>query len=142
EVSLFKPGDEVYYAGSIIRQGCDAEYHLVDERIAGPKPRGLSFEEAAAMPLTTITAWEALFDRMGVEPRKSPGQAERSVLVIGGAGGVGSIAIQIARQVAGLSVIATASRPESEAWCRELGAGEVIDHRQPLPEELRRIGAG
>jgi zinc-binding alcohol dehydrogenase family protein len=142
EVSLFQPGDEVYYAGSITRPGCDAEYHLVDERIAAHKPQRLSFAEAAAMPLTTITAWEALFDRMGVSPWKDPGQAGRSLLVIGGAGGVGSIAIQIARQVAGLSVVATASRPETAAWCRELGADEVIDHREPLPEGLRKAGAG
>jgi zinc-binding alcohol dehydrogenase family protein len=142
EVSLFKTGDEVYYSGSLNRQGCDAEYHLVDERIAGRKPRSLSFEEAAAMPLTTITAWEALFDRLGARPHKFPEQSGQSLLVIGGAGGVGSIAIQIAKQVAGLCVIATASREESEAWCRELGADEVIDHRQPLPRELSRIGAG
>jgi NADPH:quinone reductase len=139
EVSLFKAGDEVYYAGSIVRQGCDAEVHLVDERIAGRKPRRLSFEEAAAMPLTTITAWEALFDRLGV-PRAA--SSDRSVLIIGGAGGVGSIAIQIAKQVAGLRVIATASREETSAWCRELGADEVIDHRLPFLQELRRIGHG
>jgi NADPH2:quinone reductase len=137
EVTSFKVGDEVYYAGSIIRPGCDAELHLVDERIVGRKPKSLSFAEAAAMPLTTITAWEALFDRMDV-PRE--GNSGRSVLILGGAGGVGSIAIQIARQVAGLRVIATASRPETVAWCRELGADEVIDHRQPLKEELGRTG--
>jgi NADPH2:quinone reductase len=139
EVSLFKPGDEVYYAGSIVRQGCDAEAHLVDERIAGRKPRRLSFEQAAAMPLTTITAWEALFDRMSV-PRAA--SSDRSVLIIGGAGGVGSIAIQIAKRVAALRVIATASRKETSEWCRELGADEVIDHRLPLLQELRRIGHG
>lgn len=133
--SLFSPGDEVYYAGSIARQGCDSEYHLVDERIVGRKPRNLTFEEAAAMPLTTLTAWEALFDRMEVEQ-------QATLLVIAGAGGVGSIAIQIAKRVAGLRVIATASRPETEAWCRELGADEVIDHRAPLKDEMRRIGAG
>src|SRR5436305_1442859 len=99
-VSLFSPGDEVYYAGSIVRPGCDSEYHLVDERIVGRKPRNLSFEESAAMPLTTLTAWEVLFDRMAV-PRAGEGPAA-SVLIIGGAGGVGSVAIQIARQVAGL----------------------------------------
>ncbi len=142
EASLFKPGDEVYYSGNLNRPGCDAELHLVDERIAGHKPRGLSFAEAAAMPLTTITAWEALFDRMGARPHELAAQSEKSILIIGGAGGVGSVAIQIAKQVAGLCVIATASREESEAWCRELGADEVIDHREPLPRELRRIGAG
>jgi len=140
EVSLLKPGDAVYYSGNLNRQGCDAEYHLVDERIVGHKPRSLSFEEAAAMPLTTITVWEALFDRMGVRPFAE--QAEQSLLIIGGAGGVGSIGIQIAKQVAGLCVIATASREESEEWCRELGADEVIDHREPLSRELSRIGAG
>jgi NADPH2:quinone reductase len=140
EVSLFKPGDEVYYAGDITRPGCDAEYHLVDERIVGRKPRNLSFEEAAAMPLTTLTAMEALFDRMGVP--QSSGDSGRSLLVIAGAGGVGSIAIQIARKLAGLRVIATASRPETESWCRELGADEVIDHRKPFKEELKRVGAG
>jgi zinc-binding alcohol dehydrogenase family protein len=138
--SLFSPGDEVYYAGSIARQGCDGEYHLVDERIVGRKPRNLTFEEAAAMPLTTLTAWEALFDRMGAPMgAKAP---DATLLVIAGAGGVGSIAIQIAKRLAGLRVIATASRPETEAWCRELGADEVIDHRVPLKDELRRIGAG
>jgi zinc-binding alcohol dehydrogenase family protein len=140
EVSLFAPGDEVYYAGSLTRQGCDAEYHLVDERIVGGKPRNLSFEEAAAMPLTTLTAWEALFDRMGATRRGS--HSAGTLLVIAGAGGVGSIAIQIAKRVAGMHVIATASRPETEAWCRELGADEVVDHREPLQQELQRIGAG
>jgi zinc-binding alcohol dehydrogenase family protein len=139
EVSLFKAGDEVYYAGSIVRPGCDSEYHLVDERIVGRKPRSLSFEEAAAMPLTTITAWEGLFDRMGVQ---RGGPSGRSLLVIAGAGGVGSIAIQIAKELAGLRVIATASRGETEAWCRELGADEVIDHRAPFKDEFKRIGAG
>jgi zinc-binding alcohol dehydrogenase family protein len=139
EVSLFSAGDEVYYAGSITRQGCDSEYHLVDERIVGRKPRNLSFEEAAAMPLTTLTAWEALFDRMGVARSQVP-RAE-SLLVIAGAGGVGSIAIQIAKQLAGLRVIATASRDETEAWCYELGADAVINHREPLKRELQGIGA-
>jgi zinc-binding alcohol dehydrogenase family protein len=137
EVTSFAAGDEVYYAGSIIRPGCDAELHLVDERIVGRKPKSLSFAEAAAMPLTTITAWEALFDRMDV-PREA--NAGRSVLILGGAGGVGSIAIQIAKQVGGLKVVATASRPETVAWCQEMGADEVIDHRKPLKEELLRVG--
>ena len=140
EVSLLSVGDEVYYAGSITRQGCDSEYHLVDERIAARKPRSLSFEEAAAMPLTTITAWEAFFDRMGI-PR-SEGSSGKSLLVIAGAGGVGSIAIQIAKKLAGLRVIATASRGETEAWCREMGADEVINHREPFKDEFKRIGAG
>lgn len=136
-VSLFSPGDEVYYAGSIVRPGCDSELHLVDERIVGRKPRNLSFEQAAAMPLTTLTAWEVMFDRMGV-PRA--GRESASVLIIGGAGGVGSIAIQIAKRVAGLRVIATASRGESADWCRSLGADEIIDHRQPFAEEFKRLG--
>jgi zinc-binding alcohol dehydrogenase family protein len=140
-VTLFAVGDEVYYAGSMTRPGCDAEYHLVDERIAGHKPRTLSFHEAAAMPLTTLTAWEALFDRMGVE-RKAEGQPSRSLLVIAGTGGVGSITIQLAKKLAGLRVIATASRPETEAWCRELGADDVIDHGKPFQQELARIGSG
>ncbi len=138
EVSLFAAGDEVYYAGSIARQGCDSEYHLVDERIAARKPRNLSFEEAAAMPLTTLTAWEALFDRMAA-PRSDGPRAE-SLLVIAGAGGVGSAAIQIAKRLAGLRVIATASREETEAWCYELGADAVINHHEPLKRELLGIG--
>lgn len=138
EVSLFSLGDEVYYAGSITRQGCDSEYHLVDERIAARKPRNLSFEEAAAMPLTLLTAWEALFDRMGVARSQAP-RAE-SLLIIAGAGGVGSAAIQIAKRIAGLRVIATASREETEAWCYELGADAVINHREPLKRELLGIG--
>jgi NADPH2:quinone reductase len=142
EVSLFSVGDEVYSAGSITRQGCNAEHHLVDERIVGRKPRNLSFEEAAAMPLTTLTAWEALFDRMGVALRPPEDRPAGTLLVIAGAGGVGSIAIQLAKRLAGLRVIATASRGETEAWCRELGADEVIDHRKPLKDELQRIGSG
>ncbi len=143
-VSLFAVGDEVYYAGSIVRPGCDSELHLVDERIVGRKPRNLSFEQAAAMPLTTLTAWEVMFDRMAV-PRAGEGPAASvlsvlSVLIIGGAGGVGSIAIQIARQAAGLRVIATASRGESADWCRSLGADEIIDHHQPFAEQFKRLG--
>lgn len=141
DVSLFKAGDEVYYAGDITRPGCDSQYQLVDERIVGRKPASLSFEQAAAMPLTTITAWEALFDRLGVEKNASANQAQRSVLIIGGAGGVGSIAIQLAKKVAGCKVIATASREESAEWCRKLGADEIIDHHKPFAEEFKRIGA-
>jgi NADPH:quinone reductase len=139
EVSLFSPGDEVYYAGSNVRPGCDSELHLVDERIAGRKPRNLSWEEAAAMPLTTLTAWEVLFDRMAV-PRRPEGEGGASVLIIGGAGGVGSIAIQVARKVAGLRVIATASREETAEWCRSLGADAILDHSRPFGEELARLG--
>lgn len=139
DVTLFRPGDEVYYAGSIDRAGCNSELHLVDERIVGPKPASLSFEEAAALPLTTITAWEAIFDRLGVPKDKSANHG-RTLLIIGGAGGVGSIAIQIAKQVAGLHVIATASRPESETWCRQQGADTVISHRQSLLDGIAAAG--
>ena len=138
EVTLFKPGDEVYYAGSIARPGTNAEFHLVDERITGHKPRSLGFAEAAALPLTAITAWELLFDRLGVA--RGPGRDRRSALIIGGAGGVGSIAIQLARRLTGLTVIATASRPETMSWCRELGAHHVIDHSKPFAPQLAAAG--
>lgn len=130
EVTLFKPGDAVYYAGDVTRAGCDSEFHLVDERIVGRKPSRLDFAHAAAIPLTAITAWEAFFDRLKV-------QSGRSMLIIGGAGGVGSIAIQLAK-IAGLRVIATASRPESIAWVKDLGADEVADHRKNLPDQIKR----
>ena len=136
-VTLFQKGDEVYYAGSVDRSGAYAEYHLVDERIVGRKPASLGFAEAAALPLTTITAWELMFDRMRI-PRV-PGACGKSLLVIAGAGGVGSIAIQLARRLTGLTIIATASRPETQAWCREMGAHHVIDHRQPLAAQVRAI---
>jgi len=140
DATTFRPGDEVFYAGVLTRPGCNAELHLVDERIVGHKPRSLSFEDAAALPLTTLTAWEALFERMGVPRRAAdPGRPER-LLVIGGAGGVGSIGIQIAKRVAGLRVIATASRPDTVAWCRELGADVTIDHTKPLRGELEHAG--
>jgi zinc-binding alcohol dehydrogenase family protein len=139
EVTLFKVGDEVYYAGSVIRAGCNSEYHLVDEQIVGKKPTSLSFAEAAALPLTTITAWEALFERLGIEPEKTLQNRSSTVLIIGGAGGVGSIAIQLAKQVAGLRVIATASRAESIAWCKQMGADETINHHQPFKSELAAI---
>ncbi len=135
-VSLFKKGDEVYYAGDLTRAGCNAEYQLVDERIVGHKPQRLTDAEAAALPLTTLTAWEILFDRMRIDSGKDKG---KTVLIIGGAGGVGSIAIQIAKQVAGLKVIATASRPESAGWCRKQGADVVVNH-QNLVEEVRQTG--
>jgi NADPH2:quinone reductase len=140
-VSLFDVGDEVYYAGDISRPGCDSQYHLVDERIVGRKPKSLSFEQAAAMPLTTITAWEALFDRLGVDRSASSENKRRCALIIGGAGGVGSIAIQLAKRVAGLSVIATASRSESAQWCLDKGADETINHHASFREEFNRIGA-
>ena len=137
----FKPGDAVYYAGSIDRQGTDAELHLVDERIVGRKPASLSFAEAAALPLTAITAWEALFDRLDVTGRPVPGAAN-AILIVGGAGGVGSIAIQLARQLTGLTVIATASRPETRAWAEALGAHHVVDHSRPLAGEVAALGLG
>ncbi len=138
DVSLFKVGDEVFYAGCLTRPGSNSELHLVDERIVGRKPRTLGFEAAAAMPLTAITAWEMLFDRLHV-PYGSKGQAG-TLLVIGGAGGVGSILTQLARRLTGLRVVATASRPETEAWCRDMGAHDVIDHRRPMQEALHDVG--
>jgi zinc-binding alcohol dehydrogenase family protein len=138
EVTLFKAGDEVFYAGSIARPGTNAEFHLVDERIVGLKPKSLSFAQAAALPLTSITAWELLFDRLAVAPGKTPDG--RALLILGGAGGVGSIMIQLARRLTALTVIATASRPETQDWCRKLGAHHVIDHSKPLAEQLKAIG--
>lgn len=137
DVSLFKPGDEVWYAGSILRQGTNSEFHLVDERIVGHKPKTLSFAQAAALPLTSITAWELLFDRLGVAPGKS--SDPRTLLIVGGAGGVGSILIQLARRLTGLTVIATASRPESTKWCLDLGAHHVIDHSRPMKEQIAAL---
>lgn len=138
EVTLFKPGDRVFYAGSIVRPGSDSELHAVDERIVGPMPETLSFAEAAALPLTAITAWELLFDRIGVKPGDM--SDKRSLLVVGGAGGVGSAAIQIARALTGLTVIATASRWETTEWVKGLGAHHVIDHSQPLAPQLAALG--
>ncbi len=136
-VTMFKPGDEVWYAGAIDRPGANAQLHLVDERIVGRKPKSLSFTQAAALPLTTITAWELLFDRLGVRPGKSPDN--RTLLIIGGAGGVGSILIQLARRLTGLTVVATASRPETTQWCLDLGAHAVIDHSKPLREQIDKL---
>ncbi len=137
DVSLFQPGDEVFYAGSILRQGTNSEFHLVDERIVGRKPKTLSFAQAAALPLTSITAWELLFDRLGAVPGKS--LDPRTLLIVGGAGGVGSILIQIARRLTGLTVVATASRPESQKWCVELGAHAVVDHAKPMKEQIEKL---
>jgi zinc-binding alcohol dehydrogenase family protein len=137
-VTQFKPGDAVFYAGAIDRPGTNAEYHAVDARIAGPKPQSLSFAEAAALPLTSLTAWELLFDRLRVPYGQMT--AGDALLVINGAGGVGSILTQMARRLTGLTVIATASRPETIAWSRDMGAHHVIDHRKPLDEELKAIG--
>jgi NADPH2:quinone reductase len=137
DVTLFKPGDEVWYAGSIIRPGTNSEFHLVDERIVGGRPKSLDFAAAAALPLTSITAWEVLFDRFGIARNGGEG---KSLLIVGGAGGVGSIAIQLARTLTRLTVIATASRAETQSWCRELGAHHVIDHSRPMPEQVKAIG--
>lgn len=137
DAELFKPGDEVFYAGDITRSGCNAEFQLIDERIVGKKPDSLTYAAAAALPLTTITAYEALFDRLGID--RDGSNKGQSVLIIGGAGGVGSIGIQLAKQ-AGLEVIATASRPETSTWVRELGADHVINHRGDMLAEARRLG--
>lgn len=137
EVEAFKPGDRVFYAGALNRPGCNAEYHLVDERIVGRAPQSLSDAEAAALPLTSITAWELLFDRLGV---LEGGGAGQTLLVMGGAGGVGSILVQLARQLTALTVVATASRPQSIDWVKDLGAHQVIDHNQPLLPQLQALG--
>ncbi|TWG85303.1 zinc-binding alcohol dehydrogenase family protein [Cupriavidus gilardii J11] len=137
QVTLFRPGDEVYYAGSITRPGSYAEYGLVDERIAGHKPKSLDDAHAAALPLTTITAWELLFDRLGVPEGGGDGD---SLLIVGAAGGVGSMLVQLASKLTRLNVIGTASRPETQQWVHDLGAHAVIDHTKPLTEELQRIG--
>jgi zinc-binding alcohol dehydrogenase family protein len=137
DVAGFQPGDRVFYAGSIMRPGANSELHAVDERIAAKAPTSLEDAQAAALPLTAITAWELLFDRLRV-PRG--GGAGQSILIVGGAGGVGSILIQLARQLTQLKVIATASRPETQAWCRELGAHAVIDHSRPLAQALKDAG--
>jgi zinc-binding alcohol dehydrogenase family protein len=143
-VSRFQPGDRVMVAGDIRRPGCYAERLAVDARLVGRKPEGLSWAEAAALPLTTLTAWEGLFEGIGFDPDGGSGccageSAGRSLLILGGAGGVGSIAIQLARR-AGLRVIASASRPESRAWVLEMGAELVVDHRQPLAAQLQALG--
>src|SRR5262249_5604466 len=138
DVSLFARGEAVYYAGSRSRPGANAQYHLVDERIVARKPKTLSFAEAAALPLTAITAWELIFDRIGVA--HGAGADRRSMLIVGGAGGVGSMAIQLARKLTGLRVIATASRGVTRDWVRMLGTHHVIDHSKGLAAELKAIG--
>jgi len=139
-VQHFKPGDTVFYAGAIDRPGTNSEYHLVDERIVGHKPNSLNHAQAAALPLTAITAWEMLFDRLDV--RRPTPQGENLILIIGGAGGVGSITIQLLRALTDLTVIATASRPETQDWVRQCGAHHVIDHRQPLAPQIKQLGLG
>ena len=141
-VTQFKPGDVVYYAGDITRPGCNAEYQLVDERIVGAKPRSLSDAEAAALPLTAITAWEMLFDHLGVNTQ-SPNSTETSdevILVVGAAGGVGSILVQLARALTGATIIGTASRESSSTWVKSLGAHHVIDHSKPLGPQIDALG--
>ncbi|WP_417580850.1 zinc-binding alcohol dehydrogenase family protein [Pelagibacterium sp.] len=140
DTKFFKPGDAVFYAGAINRSGTNAQFHLVDERIVGTKPDTLDFASAAALPLTSITAYEALLERLDVK-RPVPGAAN-AIVIIGGAGGVGSIAIQIARALTDLTVIATASRPETQAWVQDLGAHHVIDHRQPIAPQIKALGIG
>ena len=138
EVTRFKPGDEVYYAGDITRPGSNSQLQLVDERIVGRKPQNLEFAPAAALPLTSITAWEALFERLKIS--KNGADAGKSILIINGAGGVGSIAIQLAKKLAQLRVIASASRPETIAWCKVLGADAIVNHRRNLATEIAEIG--
>lgn len=137
DATLFQPGDEVYYAGDITRSGTNAELHLVDERIVGHKPKSLSHAEAAALPLTTITAYEAFFDRLGID--RDGYDKGQSILIIGAGGGVGSIGIQLAKQ-AGLTVVATASRPETTAWVKELGADHVVNHREDMVAQVHALG--
>ena len=140
DVTGFKVGDDVFYAGAIDRPGTNSEYHLVDERIVGHKPASLDWAQAAALPLTSVTAWETLFDRLDV--RKHVPGAANAILIIGGAGGVGSITVQLARQLTDLTVIATASRDETRGWVEELGAHHVIDHRKPLAAQVEALGLG
>lgn len=138
ECRLFKPGDEVYYAGSVARSGGNSEFHLVDERIAGNKPKSLDFAQAAALPLTSITAWEGLFDRLGINHSVEENK-NKSILIIGAAGGVGSIATQLAK-LAGLTVIGTASRQESIQWTKKQGADFTIDHNRHFAPQLKING--
>jgi NADPH2:quinone reductase len=144
EVSMFKPGDAVFYAGDLSRNGSNSEFQLVDERLAAAKPSTLSFAQAAVLPLSALTAWEALFDRLAIPVAKRVGPlpvpANKTILVIGAAGGVGSMAVQLAAHVAGLTVIATASRPESQLWVRKMGAHHVIDHYGDMAGQLQAIG--
>ena len=135
-VTRFRPGDEVFYAGDITRPGTNAALHTVDERLVGRKPTSLSFIEAAAMPLTSITAWEILFDSFGLKEGEGSGEA---LLVVGGAGGVGSVLIQLAKQLTALTVIATASRDDTRAWVEKMGADHIVNHHNPLDEEMKAL---
>ncbi len=136
----FRPGDEVYYAGALTRPGANSEFHLVDERVVGRKPTSITNAEAAALPLTAITAWEMLFDRLDI--RKPVAGAANAIVIIGGAGGVGSIAIQLVRALTDLTVIASASRPETQAWAKDLGAHHVVDHSKPIAAQVAELGLG
>jgi len=136
-VTLFKVGDLVYYAGDITRPGSNADFQLVDERIAAIRPQSLDAAASASLPLTSLTAWESLFDRLDIDLEAD--NTGQTLFIVGGAGGVGSIAIQLAK-LAGLTVIATASRPESKAWCLELGADHIVNHREPIPAQLEALG--
>lgn len=144
EVSSFKPGDQVFYAGSLNRQGSNAEFQLVDERIVGHKPNSLNNAEAAALPLTSITAWEMLFEHLEIQQQEpgSRGESDEVLLVVGAAGGVGSILLQLAKAITGATVIATASRESSQAWVRKLGADHVVDHTRPLQPQIDALGIG
>jgi len=144
KVAQFQPGDVVYYAGDLTRPGSNAEFQLVDERIVGSKPKSLSNAEAAALPLTSITAWEMLFDHLTIK-QQSPESNEKSdevILVVGAAGGVGSILIQLAKAITGATIIATASRESSRAWVEKLGAHHVIDHSKPLQPQIDALPCG
>ena len=138
KVTLFQKGDQVYYAGDVTRAGTNAEFQLVDERIVSKRPSSLDASTSAALPLTSLTAWESLFDRLGINPNTPSENSSKSLLIIGGAGGVGSIAIQLAK-LAGLAVIATASREESAEWCRKLGADHIINHHENMPTQLEEL---
>ena len=137
QVSKFKVGDEVFYSGDLTRPGTNSEFHAVDERLVGKKPKSLGFAEAAGFPLTSITAWELLFDSLAL---KEGGGVGESLLILGGAGGVGSILIQLAKQLTGLTVIATASRPETIDWVKKMGADHVINHRESLVDQIKALG--
>lgn len=143
-VSQFKPGDKVFYAGDLNRQGSNAEFQLVDERIVGNKPKSLSDSEAAALPLTAITAWELLFERLAIT-KQNPEIKEKSrdvILIVGAAGGVGSILVQLASSLTGATVIGTASRESSAKWVKSLGADFVIDHSKPLQAQIEQLNIG
>lgn len=139
QASLFAPGDSVYYAGDLTRQGTNAQYHVVDERIVGKKPQSLSDAQAAALPLTTITAWELLFEHLALTQDES---AEQVLLIVGASGGVGSIMVQLAATLTSATIIATASRDSSRDWVKSLGAHHVIDHSQPMTEQIEALGVG